>query len=108
MITDSQRDECLQFLITTDESVAKARSYMIGLEKQEKTVLATELLFSDKKTLGLRAAESRTSRAHSNWLKEYSDAVFDYELLRNKRNTSSMIIELWRSEFSARKQGMII
>ncbi len=107
MITAEKRDEQLEFLATTDESYALAKSCMVGYEKQERTVLGMSVLESKEKTVQLKEAEARISKSYRTWKTAYQDSVYDYEILRNKRTTAALIIELWRSEFSALKQGIV-
>ena len=105
MITDERRDKALQFLVNTDESAATSRAYMLGLEKQEKTILATELLKSEQKTGPLREAEARVSDVYKEWRKVYENALFDFEIAKNRRNTAALVIECWRSENANRRKG---
>jgi len=107
MITAENRDANLDYLATTDEPYARAKSYMVGLDKQERTVLATSVLTSREKTVQMKEAEARVSKPYREWKTSYQDAVYDYEILRNKRTTAALVIELWRSEFSALKQGIV-
>ncbi len=108
MITNERRDECLCYLAESDESYARAKAYMIGLENQKNTILSTQQLDSDCKTVADSKADSYTSIAYSRWVDQFKNAVYDYEILKNKRSTAALVIELWRSEFSALKQGIVI
>jgi len=108
MISTEEVDQCTEYLAGTDEQFARAKAYMNGLDKQEKTILSLNLLKSVRNTLGLRDAEARTSPDYCHWREKYVAAVYDYELVRNKRITSALVIELYRTELSARKTGMII
>jgi hypothetical protein len=109
MIELERRDKALQYLIDTDEPAAKARAYLLGLEKSEKTIIAVEIL--DKKgtpgTVPEKDAMARTSHEYKAWKEDYEDAVLDMELYRNRRHTAELIIELWRSEGANRRQGNI-
>lgn len=106
-VTDDRCDKALKYLISTDEGAAIAKSYMLGVEKQEKTILAVAMLESQEKTAGLREAEARASDEYQVWQKSYENAVLDYEHLRNKRNSESLVIECWRSINANRRKGNI-
>jgi len=108
MITNERRDECLCYLAETDSEFAKSKSYMIGLELQKNTILAVVQLEGIHKTVGDNKAEAYMAQSYLAWQTNYVDAIYDYELFRNKRNTAALVVDLWRSEFSARKQGVII
>lgn len=107
-ITNNQYEEALLFLIDTDQAYAHARANIKGLEKQERTILATAFLMSTRKTDKQKEAESRISPEYLTWRTDLQNATYEYEILRSKRITNDLIIEVWRSELSARKLGMII
>ncbi len=108
MISTKEVDEAFHFLNDTIEEFARAKSYLSGMEKKEKTLLSQEVLESMHKSLGMKEAEARTSNIYRRWIKEYTDAVYSLELIRTKRRHSEMIWERWRSEFSAQKQGIAL
>jgi len=108
MITTEQRDEAMEYLSETDEAYAKARAYQVGIEDQKGTVLSDEFLQSKLKTVDAKKADSQTSRQYFEWRKKHRNAVYDYEILKNKRLHAALLIDLWRSEFAARRQGMIV
>jgi len=107
-ITSERRETCLNYLAETDIEYAKAKALMIGLEHQKYTVLSTQQLDSDYSSIGESKADAYTTKAYRLWRADYRDAVYDFELLKNKRSTATLIVELWRSELSARKAGMIV
>ena len=107
MIDQDRRDKALQYLIDTDEKAARARALMLGLEKQEKTVLAVGLLDNPDGTVAEREARARTSQEYMVWREDYENAVADYEIYRNRRHTADLVIECWRSENANRRQGQV-
>jgi len=108
MINVKKLETSMDYLAMTDEVYAGCKTNMIRLDKQEKTILARELLISTRKTQGMKEAEARISSAYSQWHSDYCDAVYEFELVKNKRISASLVIEVWRSEFSARKQGIVL
>lgn len=107
MIDIPRRDKALTYLVQTDEVTARAKAYMFGLEKQEKTILAVEILKSKGSNVQERDSTARVSEPYCEWLKKYEEAVFDFELLRNKRNSEELLVECWRSENANRRVGNI-
>ena len=95
----------MTYLSQTDEETAKAKSRMKGLEDQKKTILAVEVLKQEglSAAAALKAAEA--SDAYREHLTQYEEAVFDYEILNNKRNTEQMAFEMWRSCNANQRQG---
>ena len=110
MIDTDRRDKAMAYLAETDKPYAKARAYMLGLEKQEKTIIGLKILEQKGKdgTVGEKEALARTSHEYKCWREDYENAVADYETYRNRRHTADLVIEVWRSEFSAKKQGIIV
>lgn len=106
MITEERLTKALQYLSTTDEPFAKAKALMIGYENQEKTVLAQVFLEHDG-TVAERDALARISKEFSEWREKYKESVYDYEIMRNKRNTESLIIEVWRSLEASKRMGNV-
>ena len=106
-ITDKRAEAAIKFLCQTDEQAAVAKSYMVGLEKQEKTVLATEMLKSLEKSAAMKEQEARCSESYQEWQKKYENDVYDFEIARNKRNSASMTVELWRSVNANRNRGNV-
>jgi len=107
MISAEKRDASLEYLVSTDEKIAEAKAVMISVENQKKSIIAIQTLQSDLKSQGLREHDAYTTKEYWQWRDKYRDAVYEYEIIRNKRVTATLIVEIWRSEFSARKQGMI-
>ena len=106
-ITEDRMTRALRYLAETDEKVSRAKAYMLGIDKQEKTILAINFLKTEG-TVAEREANSRVSPEYKTWKEEYENAVVDYEILKNKRSTEVLIIEVWRSLNSQRRRGNIV
>ena len=107
MISKDRLQKALTYLAETDEEAAQKKALFNGLEHQLKTIYGQCYL----KTQG--TVEERKSKAYIDpdykaHLQKMEQAQLDYEILRNKRLTESLIVEVWRSETSARKAGMIV
>ena len=109
MIDNERRDKALTYLVDTDEKAARARAYMLGLEKAEKTILGQEILTQKGHdgTVGEKEAKARGSSEYHAWRIDYENAVLDYEIYRNRRHTAELICEMWRSENANRRQGNV-
>ncbi len=106
IVSESRLQKALTYLAETDESAANAKALMIGIENQEKTILGTVFLEMSG-TVAEREAGARSSQALKDWQSQYKDAVYNYEILRNKRNTESLIVEVWRSLNANQRKGNI-
>lgn len=106
MISEIRLDKSLSYLATTDEKAATAKAYMIGLEHQEKTILGVQFL-SETGTVAEREAKARASEAYKEWREKYEKAVLDYETVRTKRNTETLMVEVWRTLQANQRKGNI-
>jgi hypothetical protein len=107
MISEDRVEKALAYMVQTDEGFATARSHMIGLEKQEKTILGIQILKSKQSGQQAKEAEARISEEYAQWRMDYEHSVFNFELIRNKRNSEAMVIECWRSLNANRRKGNI-
>ena len=108
MNLDERVEKAVNYLATTDETAAKAKTLYKGLEAQIKTIEALEF----KKTVNTgmtvpeKWAEVHTSQAYLDHHKKIYDAMLDHELFQNRRNTAELIFEFWRSTNSNKRQGV--
>lgn len=103
-ITQDRMEQSLKYLVTTDEPCALAKSNLEGLKEQKKTVLAIAFLSQDG-TGQEREAKSQASTTFNDWKLKYKNAVYEYETMRNKRITETLVVEAWRSVNSNRRQA---
>ncbi len=107
MISEDRLQKALTYLAETDQSMGKAKAFMMEVEKLEKMIISYNMLESTQKSNPLKESEARTSQGYKEWLAKYSSAVEDYQTLYNKRNTEITIVEVWRSLNSSRNRGNI-
>lgn len=89
---------------TNDDAAAVARANMDRAEFKAKRI-KDALITHGEGGVGDRTAAAGCDERYLAAMDEYFDAVRTYETVRNKRATASIIIDVWRSENSARKQG---
>ena len=105
-ISEDRLKKALTYLAETDEPAAKAKALSVGLDEQRKSLRA--ILFTQKEgSQGLRAELAMADPAYIEHLEKLQSAVYEYETLRNKRLTESLIVEVWRSEQANRRAGNI-
>jgi hypothetical protein len=104
MISNDRLQKALEYLATTDEPCAKAKAYLTGLDETTKTVKATEFLKASG-TNGERDATAFASANYREHIEKLEEATYSYELVRNKRLTEALIIEVWRSINANRRNG---
>lgn len=99
-------EKALDYLVETDEKSAQAKALMLFIEDKKKTVKATQMANMDGSISG-REMEALASDEYKAVCDEYRDAVYDYEMLRNRRKSAELTIELWRSMNANRRQGNV-
>ena len=106
MITDEKLQKALTYLAETDEPCAKAKSFLAGTEKQEKTIIAIEFANGERGVEEKKQAAHR-SPAYELWRRAYQNAVYDFEIMRNKRQTAELIVEVWRTVQANQRRGNV-
>ena len=106
MISEKRIEAALTLLRESDIPMANARALMTGLDDQKKTVLAVEFLKAEGGQ-GERQEKARASEAYKSHLEKYKAAVYDFEELRNRRQTEILIVETWRSINANQRRGNI-
>jgi len=106
VIAENRVEQALRYLRETDEMAAKAKSLMIGFDDQKKTILAVEFLKNDG-AQGEKLEKARASEVYQEHLEKYSQAVYEFEELRNRRQTEILIVETWRSQNANMRRGNI-
>lgn len=106
MIDAGEVEKALRYLAKTDEEHARAKALVKALEQSLKTTRG--LIFLDAQgTVAEREARSYGHDAYQAKLGEYKEAIYDYELLENKRTRAVLTIDLWRTVESSRRAGNI-
>ncbi len=106
MITQEKVEKVLTYMAETDEQYAsaKARAESIKYRLKVQEAVAFQLSVG---SVAERGAAAKTSKEYLDLLHDLDGAVLDRETIGTKRETGKLIIEVWRSEFSARKAVMI-
>lgn len=104
---DERVEGAINYLAETDEPAAKAKTLYHGLEAQMKTVQSVEFkkLPRNGMTIPEKEAEVYTSQPYIEHHKKIYDAMLDFELFRNRRNTAELLLEYWRSVQANKRQG---
>ena len=80
---------------------------MIGLEKQRDTIKAEAFLRASGETAKEREKKADCHKSVREWLQKYEDAVYDYEIYKNRRAREVLVVECWRSENANRRKGNV-
>ena len=107
-LTDDHINRALAYLASTDEEYAQAKALAEGLAQQRKSLKAMLMLESNAKTDKLKEAEAYAHERYQEHLLAQQNAFADFEILKNKRMTYALKIDMYRTVMSARKQGMMV
>ena len=106
MINYEGAEAALNYLISTDEEYARAKTLYDALCEQKKTIAAIEY----GKLTGTAAEKTQRALASDNYqshLQAIRDAQIEFETVRARRISNQAVIEMWRSVNSARNKGNI-
>ncbi len=99
-------EKAVDYLVSTDKEAAMARAMMLFIEDKKKTIKATEMVKKDG-AISSREMEAYASAPYLEVCEEYKDAVYDYELLRNRRKSAELVVECWRTESANQRRGNV-
>jgi histidine ammonia-lyase len=96
----------LDYLVSTDEPYARACAALEAAEMAMKQ--AREIAFLEAEgTQGERASKANASGAVRLSAKAVETAVFEKELLKARRATALVLIDIWRSLNSNQRAGVV-
>jgi len=106
VITEEKLTKALTYLASTDESCAKAKSLVKGLEYRLKTNKAIAFLDAEG-TQGVREHLAYKDKRYTDTVDQYQNAVCDFETMANRRKTAELIVETWRSLNANQRRGNV-
>lgn len=104
-LSEDRIEEVLAYLVATDDEYANLKASVERTKHQAKRAEALEILSADGSAQVRKAQSEVAAHAVAAWNRHW-DEVAEFEKMRAKRETHVMIIEVWRSFTSARKQGV--
>lgn len=106
VISEEDAFRHLQRLIDTETEAGRSKADVDRLDEQRKTIEAIAFLtFSG--SAAERKQKALASTPYLEHLKQLEDARFTFEILKQKRLTSIIAIDMWRSINSNMKKGNI-
>lgn len=98
--------KALDYLVSSDEPYAKACAALEAAEMAQKQ--AREIAFLESEgTQAERAAAANSSGAVKLAAKAVETAVFEKELLKARRATALVLVDVWRSLNSNQRAGIV-
>lgn len=106
-ITDDEAQKAVDYLVNSAKDYAMWKSRMKYLESHRKSVRAAEVLRATGKTMAENTQRGEASTAYKEILKEYEEAVYEYELINAYRSAAETKIELYRTMSASLRRGNI-
>ena len=107
-LTKNRMEQALRYLAETDETDAYHKAHVARAEHKAKKIKEAMFLHSDKKTVADRQADAADSEEYDAAMANYFEAVREFQHVRNKRTTETIVIDVWRSLNAARNKGQIV
>lgn len=105
-LNDERVERALKHLATTDHALANAKKGMMSLEYAAKLAEHAVYLVTEGTAQERKATAESSTTAQAAWGK-YFDAVAAYEQCRAKREYEWLVVDLYRTVESSRRQGNI-
>ena len=106
MISDERAEKALEYLVKTDEQAAALKAAVEALNEKRRMTRSVEFL----KAQGSAAERTETAYASEAYLQaveDYENAVADYEVVRNRRQTAAIMIDMYRTESANQRKGNV-
>lgn len=108
MINFNDAEKALGYLKSTDEEAARAKARLEALQEARKSVKAQLFLESDEKSAAAKEQSAYSDEMYIEHLKKIEDAVYDFEILRNRRKAAELQISLWMCVQKNQQQGNVL
>ena len=106
MISENDVDKALNYLKGSDAGAATAKAYYELLGDQKKTVIADQFIKAEG-SQGDRLKIAEGSEEYKAHIQKLHDACYDFEIVRNRRKSAELQIEVWRSQNANMRRGNI-
>jgi len=107
MIRDNEIDAHLDFLRDTSEDLGKQRGRMLYCESNLRRVKSLQMLIAPAGSQTSKEAYAYGTNEYRRAMEEHENAVAAYETCRALREHAIYCIEVWRSQNSNRRQGIV-
>lgn len=106
MISDARMEKALTYLAETDEKAASLLSVSERYEFKARAIKDAMFMHLDG-TVAERAAAAGSHAEYLAAMDCYFHALRDFHAVKNKRQTESLIVDVWRSLSANRRQGQV-
>lgn len=103
-LTQDRMEKALRYLAETDEECAHLKTNVESFEFKAKAVKDAIFLRLEG-SVAERNAQAGSSDDYNDAMDTYFGSLKEYEAMRNKRSTETIVIDVWRSLNSSRNKG---
>jgi len=107
VISVERMEKALKYLAETDETFAYHKSHCARVEHKAKAIKQAIFLRCSG-TIAERQAQAENSEEYGAAMDNYFEALRESEHVKNKRQTESIVIDVWRSLNSSRNKGNVV
>ena len=106
MINEERLTKALRYLAETDEPCATAKADMERAKFRAEAVRDAVFTRLDG-SVADRAAQAKGSGEYAEAMNAYFTLLAEFEAMRNKRSTESIVVDVWRSLNASRRVGNV-
>jgi len=106
MISDERVEKAVEFLRDTAAQYGQLRGRVVYCDANLRRVKSIQMLGREG-GLGQREAEAYASAAYLQAMEDCENAEAEFHTLKAQRDAADATIEVWRSQASARKAGIV-
>lgn len=107
MIDEEKAEEAVRWLAKTDVRFGQLKGEVLKAEQLCKRVRARNFLIAEGSSVKEREAAAEITPEVAEADQALVEVTIEYEVMRAERNTRDIGIQMWRSQESSRRQGMV-
>lgn len=106
MITSERAEKALDFLVNTDARLAQLEGEVMNAEQRAEIEEQIAYLESTGSNIREREAKAKTASKYLAALSEVTRAEIDFKTLKYQRQSADILIGMFRTQESSRRQGV--
>lgn len=106
MIPSDRAEKALNFLVDTDSKLAQLEGELRNAEQRAEIAEQMAFLESVGANIREREAKAKTSPKYLAALSDVTQAEIDYKTLKYQRQSADILIGMFRTQESSRRQGV--
>lgn len=104
-VNDKSIEDALNFLRDSSKPLADWKARAKFLEQKRKSLKASAFLEANGTNIAERESKAYTNSAYLQCLDDYKEAIYEYEILENRRKAAELRIEVWRTLAANSRRG---